>query len=224
MADSHPYISGPGNIAKMVSHLRKSFPASVTSATVKKLGFAPNNESHVINALQFVGVIDTEGKKTQEANSTFLHHKDEEFQKAFGELVKTSYSALFDLHGDESWDLELDDLITFFRQTDETSAAIGKRQASTFKIFAGLAGHAELPETRNSKPSTKKEDKPSSTKAKLKTQKETPRVNVNNEGRSGGGDKDLALTVRIEINLPPDGSRETYDNIFKSIKENLMNG
>ena len=27
----------------------------------------------------------------------------------------------------------------------------------------------------------------------------------------------MALTVRIEINLPANGSKETYDNIFKSI-------
>lgn len=35
--------------------------------------------------------------------------------------------------------------------------------------------------------------------------------------------KDIGLTVRVEINLPTDGSKETYDNIFKSIKENLIN-
>jgi hypothetical protein len=30
--------------------------------------------------------------------------------------------------------------------------------------------------------------------------------------------------VRIEINLPADGDQETYDRIFKSIRENLLNG
>jgi len=34
--------------------------------------------------------------------------------------------------------------------------------------------------------------------------------------------RDMALTVRIEINLPAEGSQETYDNIFKSIKANLI--
>ena len=54
MADSHPYISGAGNIAQMVTQLRNSFPAVVSSSTLKKLGLAPKNESYVINALQFV--------------------------------------------------------------------------------------------------------------------------------------------------------------------------
>jgi len=34
--------------------------------------------------------------------------------------------------------------------------------------------------------------------------------------------KDMALTVRIEINLPSEASAEAYDNIFKSIKANLL--
>jgi hypothetical protein len=33
----------------------------------------------------------------------------------------------------------------------------------------------------------------------------------------------VALTVRIEINLPASGDQETYDRIFKSIRENLLN-
>ncbi len=35
--------------------------------------------------------------------------------------------------------------------------------------------------------------------------------------------KNIILTVRMEINLPSGADAETYDNIFKSIKENLLN-
>jgi hypothetical protein len=45
---THPYISGAGNVTQMVTQLRKSFPATISSETVKKLGLAPNNESYVI--------------------------------------------------------------------------------------------------------------------------------------------------------------------------------
>ena len=46
-------------------------------------------------------------------------------------------------------------------------------------------------------------------------------------GRSeeAGGDargRNVGLTVRVEINLPADGDQETYDRIFKSIRENLI--
>jgi hypothetical protein len=61
---SHPYIAGAGNLTQMIGFLRKNFPATVNSDTVKKFGLAPKNESYVINALQFIGVIDEEGKRT----------------------------------------------------------------------------------------------------------------------------------------------------------------
>jgi hypothetical protein len=221
MTDSHPYISGPGNIAKMVNHLRKSFPGTVTSATVKKLGIASKNESYVINALQFIGIIDEDGNKSDSANAAFLKHKDSEFQKAFGLIVKSAYSALFELHGEDSWSLEIDELITFFRQTDQTSAAIGRRQANTFRIFAGLAGHGELPTERPASKKTNNE-KPKQPKNQQKGKQKPPKVELPANDNPKG--KDFALTVRIEINLPAEGSKETYDNIFKSIKENLMDG
>jgi hypothetical protein len=40
----------------MIGFLRKNFPATVTSDTVKKLGLASKNESYVINVLQFLGL------------------------------------------------------------------------------------------------------------------------------------------------------------------------
>lgn len=117
---AHPYISGSGNIATMVGNLRKSFPKSVTSETVKKYGLASNNESYLINALQFVGLLDDDGNKTAAATTVFSSHKEEDFQKAFADLVKDAYSDLFDLYGDQAWALDIDDLITFFRSSDQT--------------------------------------------------------------------------------------------------------
>lgn len=221
MSDTHPYISGPGNIAKMIGQLRKSFPTTITSDIIKRLGIASNNESRVINVLQYIGVIDSDGKKTSEASKIFAHHKDEEFAKAFEAPVKKSYSALFELHGDDSWNLDEDVLITFFRQSDQTSAAIGKRQASTFNVLAGLSGHGELPAQRTAKAKNKSADKKKINKGtpknivKDKTPKDPNTVDVT--------EKNIGLTVRIEINLPADGTKETYDNIFKSIRENLIN-
>jgi len=219
MEGTHPYISGPGNVAKMIVHLRKSFPSKITSETVKKLGLAPNNESYLINVLQFIGVIDEEGNKTSKATEVFSRHKDEDFTKSFEVLVKKAYSTLFELHGDGSWNLDEDDLITFFRQSDQTSATIGRRQAGTFKIMAGLSGHGELPDTKIDK--VKKAESPKRKTAKTSAKSKgaaAPAGSANSKP-----DKNIGLTVRIEINLPADGSKETYDNIFKSIRENLIN-
>lgn len=221
MADSHPYISGPGNIAQMIAQLRKSFPQSVTSDTVKRLGLASKNESYVINALQFIEIIDEDGKKTEKGSSVFSHHKDDEFSNEFSKLVKSAYSALFDLHGDSSWTLESDELITFFRQADQTSDAIGKRQANTFKVFAAISGHGEVPSKRGSNKNSGSTPKKTTSAKKVETK---PKTKINPPGGTPSSTKDIGLTVRIEINLPADGSKETYDNIFRSIKENLIDG
>lgn len=227
MADSHPYISGPGNIAQMVTQLRNSFPQTVSSDTVKRLGLASNNESYVINALQFVGVLDSEGKKTEKAAEVFSHHKDEEFSSSFRELVSNAYSDLFDLHGEKAWTLDDDSLITFFRRADQTSVTIGKRQAGTFKIFAALSGFGEVPTPRGQKSKENNGTQKKATPKKKPTKDSSVSVNSTptseNQGSGNKSNRDFGLSVRIEINLPADGSRETYDNIFKSIKENLLN-
>lgn len=225
MSASHPYISGFKNISLIVYQLRDNFPTIVDAETVKKLRLAPNNESYVINALQFVGVLDDESKKTEKAKSIFSKHKDKDFQEAFSGLIRESYGGLFDLYGDKAWTSTKDDLIAFFRQTDETSAVIGARQAGTFLVFAALSGYGELPNQKmnsdiafsKKKPVEKK--KKSSSDLKSTRQKKTT-VNIATKTEPNP----LALTVRVEINLPSDGSKETYDSIFKSIKENLLNG
>ena len=140
---SHPYISGAGNIASIIEHLRKSFPSTINSETVMKLGLAPKNESYVINCLQFIGVIDEDGKKTQEAGAAFSQHKDEDFQKAFSQLVKNAYSDIFELHGDAAWTLSRHELITFFRSADQTSNTIGGRQASVFQVLSNKSGKSD---------------------------------------------------------------------------------
>ena len=225
---THPYISGAGNVAQMVTQLRKSFPSSITSETVKKLGLAPNNESYVINVLQYVGVIDAEGKKTPEAARAFAHHKDEDFSKQFAALVQKAYSSLFELHGEDAWNLDSDELITFFRQSDQTSATIGGRQAATFKVLAGLAGHGDAPESK-AKKLTKAAATPKSAKAKEAKKNAPPPAQPEATNPLAGHPRHIegsgfGLTVRVEINLPADGTKETYDNIFKSIKENLLGG
>ncbi len=73
---THPYISGPGSVEQMIGYLRKNFPSTVSSETVKKFSLAPNNESYVINALQFLGVIDEKGQRTEKGHDVFVLGND----------------------------------------------------------------------------------------------------------------------------------------------------
>jgi hypothetical protein len=40
---------------------------------------------------------------------------------------------------------------------------------------------------------------------------------------TSNGTREFGLTVRIEVNLPATGDQDTYDKIFKSIRENFLN-
>ncbi len=219
---SHPYISGTGNVTAMIGYLRKNFPATVTSETVKKLGLASNNESYVINALRFIGLIDEEGKRTDKGHEVLTIHDDDIFKKEFAGMVRAAYKDLFDLRADEAWTMSKSELIGYFRSTDKTSELIATRQAGVFQAFRGLAGYEEIPAPKaagTNKPAAKqKATKPE----KAKTSKATTAAADQTLHFKHPGKKDMALTVRVEINLPAEASAETYDNIFKSIRANLI--
>ena len=216
----HPYAS-PGAIAAAINHFRKSFPGTISADTLRKLGIAPNNESYVINTLRFIGVIDAEGTKTAESNTTFSQHDDAAFQKAFGAMVQAAYGELFKLFGDAAWELDSEKLIGFFRNSDQTSDIVGRRQATTFQALSGLAGHS-LPEA--AKPVAKAKTGSSPKVAKAKPKGKAPEGTQALSAQNGGSKQnEVGLTVRIEVNLPAAGDQETYDRIFRSIRENLLN-
>ena len=218
MATKHPYITGPGWLDKTIAHLRSSFPPIVDAGVLKKLGFAPKNESNVINVLRFLKVIDAEGAGSDAAKATFLQHDDATFQQQFGELVQSSYAALFDVHGDGAWEQTLDSLIQFFRTNDSTTGGVGRLQAKTFMQLSQLAGHG-APTSRAQK------DTPGGRPSKeSKTKKVATVAAPRSASPPEGAKPKVGLTVRIEINLPADGSQETYDRIFKSIRENFIDG
>ncbi len=171
--------------------------------------------------LSFVGIIDPEGNKSEVSTAPFNQHEDAAFQKLFGEMVKKSYAELFSLHGDAAWDLSFDGLIAFFRNSDQTSDVVGRRQASTFQALSSLAGHGDGPTP------AKSSAKPKETKAK--SAKATASAAASHAGKmtpkSGDGQtREVGLTVRVEVNLPAAADQETYDRIFRSIRDNLLNG
>ncbi|UPJ56240.1 DUF5343 domain-containing protein [Bradyrhizobium sp. 192] len=220
---SHPYISGPGNITQMIGFLRKNFPPSVTADTVRKLGLASKNESYVINVLQFLGIIDEAGKRTEIGHKVLTLHDEEQFTPAFGKLVKDAYADLFGIRGDEAWTMSKDDLIGYFRSADKTSEIIGSRQAGVFTALSELSGHSVGSSTATKvKPTTLSRAKRSSRKIGATASTQPAEAYAATLSTTEKSKSEMAFTVRIEINLPAEGTAETYDTIFKSIRANLF--
>jgi hypothetical protein len=227
VADKHPYFQSPGSFTQLVTHLRRKFPATVNAETLKKLGIAPKNESYHVNTLRFLGLLDDDGNKTDLAATVFNQHRDEDFQSEFAKVLESAYGDLFALHGDGTWDLDRDQLITFFRQADQSSASVGGYQAGAFKCMAALAGHGDVPEPKPAKTTTsrpKPKNKAATKKPAVQTAVTQPATEPVEPARITSRSQDVGLTVRIEINLPAEGDQETYDRIFKSIREHFIDG
>lgn len=141
MADKYPYISSTGALTQLLDQLKNSFPLALNAEVLKKLSIAPSNESYAINIVRFLGLIDDAGNRSAEALKIFTLHDKSSFQTAFSELIEKAYKHLFALRGQDAWTLSSDQLIPFFRQSDQSSAIVGGRQATTFKSLASYAGH-----------------------------------------------------------------------------------
>lgn len=217
MAGKYPYVNSPGPFMKTIEQFRKTLPPSITAATLKKLGIAPNNESYVLNTLRFLGFIDAEGKRTEHAPRIFNQHPEEAFARAMEPVVKEAYSEIFDLHGLDSWNLGRDELIAFFRNDDGSSAVVGARQAATFSTLARLAGHGAVIDPRPRAPQTNGAKGKETRRSKVAVPAPAPGGASNHPKTSS-----LGMTVRIEINLPVSDDQSVYDRIFQSIRANLI--
>lgn len=223
MADSYPYVPAPGGLEKTISQFRNSFPSVVDSGTLKKFGLAPNNERYVLNVFRFLKFIDADGKKTDLAAKIFLIHEDEVFSKEFSSAVRNAYSGLFGLYGEGAWATPRERLITYFRQSDQKSATVGGRQASTFQLLARLSGHGESHGRRSQK--SKAKETPSVRKKQKNTATTLPNASESTQASPpvmDAASPKVGLTVRIEINLPAVNDQGTYDKIFKSIRDYLL--
>lgn len=218
---TYPYVPSGGIIQQAIDQFKKALPPKVDSATLKKLGVAPSNEGYVINTMKFLGLVDSNNSRTEAGVQLFSTHGDEAFSTAFRMIVHGKYEGLFELRGEEAWTLDRDALISFFRGSDKSTAIVGARQANTFIALASMAGMRGA-STRATPPGAPKQ-RPQSKPKKTKAAEQPPVATQKPDKQDGLGISDAALTVRIEINLPANGSQATYDNIFKSIRANLLN-
>lgn len=224
----YPYVPSGGVILQAIDQFKKALPPKIDAVTLKKLGVAPSNEGYVINTMKFLGISDEKNDRTKEGVELFSTHGDEAFAKAFETVVRNKYDALFELRGNEAWELDRDALISFFRASDKSTAIVGARQAQTFIALAAMAGKRDAPKRVSQagapKPKAAQPQKVSAgSKRKSSVKADDPIVFPGTTSGSQNG-QNVGLTVRIEINLPANGSQATYDNIFKSIRANLLNG
>jgi hypothetical protein len=224
-------VSSAGILQQPFAQFRKSFPKKVDAATLKKLSIAPSNEGYVIQTLKFLNLIEKDGTQTEKGGNLFTTHDDQQFAAGLEGIMKEAYASLFELRGDEAWTLDKGALIAYFRQSDRTSEVVGGRQANAFTTLAALAGKRQSDPTRKSKGSSGDTPRPRQPRASRDKQARAAEEVAENGGPGeqaptgsarGYTREKYGLTVRLEINLPANGSPEVYDAIFKSLRTNLL--
>lgn len=223
---NYPYTSGQAAVVQAFSQLRKGFPDKVDAGYLKRFNIAPANESYIISILRFLGLIDEDGGRI-EGKTDYFFGNDDSFKSGLEGTLRSAYSQIFGEMGDGALDAPKSDLTHWFRAADKTSGLVGQRQASTFQTLAALAGHGELPSVRPGAPKKTTAATQSPAVKKTTAKKTTPEKQLEETGGDDGGSsgkhgQEVGLTVRIEVNLPPDGDADTYEAIFASIKKHLM--
>lgn len=218
MASTFPSISSQSALIQTIEQFRKSFPrTSITAETLQSLELAPKNESFVINILKFLNLVSDDGTATERAK--FFYGGDEEFSKGMEAAVRDAYAELFQLHNEAAWELEEGRLATFFRTRDSATELMGRRKANTFSTLAALA---------NKRSSTTSPAKPPAKTARSK--RETQGNSKSDRQPSAPADypaktkHDIDFAIRVEINLPATTEQAVYQAIFKSLREDLLNG
>ena len=221
---TYPSIAGANNIIKIIEQLRNNFPPNIDVKTIKKYSIAPKAEKPIVNMLMFLKLIDDDGNRISENRNIFLKN-DTAFQLGFTKIIKDAYDKLFELHGDTTWNLDDEILLAFFKEEVGGALGGGLYRVKTFRVLAELAGKRDARSKTTvqvKSPAPTKTNKPKQDMPKSNTPKSAP-FTIPTEQAHLKPSGNFALSVRIEVNLPSDGTKETYDNIFKSIRENLIN-
>ena len=223
MAKKYPTISSQIALSSAIMHLRKSMPKTIDANTLKSLDIAPKNESFVINILKFLKIIDESGNPLQE-NTAGFYGSDEAFRDNIASLVKSSYSPLFELHGEDAWTQPPDKLQAFFRTADSATELTGRRKANTFQNLASMAGKREPDMAADSLPPRTVSTGRTKKKSAKKTDPVKPADNSRVDGKSSTASGSIEMSVKVEINLPSTADHAVYRAIFKSLKEELLDG
>lgn len=136
---------------------------------------------------------------------------------------------MFNHYEDKAWTLPKEKLVGYFRSADDSSDNVGQLQATCFQTLSEISGHVPAA-TGVAKPAaSKKSNGTKKSNLSKKSLAKTPIENNPTVAPQFGIDKTIGLnganlTVRIGLNLPVSDDQSVYDRIFRSIRENLMNG
>jgi Family of unknown function (DUF5343) len=206
MPISLPYLASNKNVATLFSKIASAkIPSKFTHEFLTTtLGFKGNNDRPLIPLLRNLGFLDQSNSPTP----SYALLKGDRNKAAIANGVKAAYDPLF--HSDEAaYELSGDKLKSLVSQVAGTDDDMTSRIAATFSALAKLADFkgSSVP---------KVEDKNGREVAidQEETRKEADRSRVNGLRTE--------FQYVIQVQLPSNGTEETYLNIFNAIRKTFV--
>ena len=177
-------------------------PEKFTQEFLRKLGFSNKNDRAMVAVLKNLKFLNESGVPTE----NYAKYLDStQSRRVLGQGIRAGYHELFQLNRNAQ-DMSREEVVGKFRslQGGSISQAVAEKHALTFRALCDLADFAEpVVDVIDETP----------------LEEETNELNplVRSDERISPG-----LVYRIEIHLPRSDRKETYDAIFRSLREHLF--
>lgn len=204
--DGLPYTPVPASLKRILERVPHiGTPTKADAKWLAGLGFSGGNNQMNLALLRQVGIINSQGVPTDLYKA--LRAGD---RAKFGAGIKKHYSALFSTYPDAH---RQDDeaLIAFVRGNTDYAVGTQRLAVRTFKVlaeFSDFGGAGDQADDGNGDDEEREE-------------RQTNGGGKGRRRRASTGSEGVALTVNIQLQLPPSADGEVYDKLFEAMGKHL---
>lgn len=192
-------------------------PPTFNRQFIKDIGFKSSNHHALIPLLKGLGFLSDNGAPTEKYKQ-FLDAS--RWKIVLAESVLEAYSDIFVLKGKPS-DADLPMIQGKFKSTYNLSELQAERCARTFLALLKLSDPKTIAQDKT--PDSVANASVENDAPDVKNEEDREKISVENSKTSASGTlKPIGLHYNIQIHLPATKDIETYNAIFRSIKEHLI--
>ncbi len=203
----YPYTTVPNNLKRLMEKLPAlGKPEKASQEWLASVGFPGGNNKRSLAVLRQVGVISSGGQPTPLFDA--LRSKD---RVAFAEGIRTHYADLFSTYPDaDRKDTEA--LIAFVRSKTDYGEDVQRLAVRTFKVLVEFGDFTQGAAAKTLDRKDGGDDAASGRGRRRGTSKGDGEVTET--GR-------VALTVNIQLQLPPNAEGDVYEKLFAAMGKHL---
>lgn len=194
MAD-YPLTTVIGKIKPLLEKIREvGVPPKATAQWLKTLGFKSSNDSSLLTALRYIGLIDASSVPTD----TWKQYRGANHAQVLAGAIREGYSTLYEIYPD-AHSMTASDI----GHVISTSSNAGKQAINkTVKTFLNLCAEADFSAAGAVVPSP-------------------PPPSAGSTPPPPAGASSPSLHIDIQVHISPDSSSEQIDKIFESMAKHL---